>query len=348
MVAALWGGESMTNFRTARTDFPTRRSATVITAAIIALALSLANQAAGKTLRLAHTFSEDNSTHVAAERMGEIVKEQTGGSLEIRVLGNSQLGSDRQIMEGLMLGTIDMANITNNIVQGYEPIAGLTALPYLIRNFDEAFRIEDGEIGKEIDQRILSKIGLRVVGYTATGFRVLVTRSKPVQSLADFKGLKIRVPESPIMVQTFKALGANPTPIPWGEVYTALQTNVVDACEAPPKPLSDSKIFEIGKAVSLTNHIYTGQFVLISEKVFQSLSEKERQAILEGGRQSTKWQREQAVKEQSEPIEQAQRNLGVSAYTVDTAPLQKGVAPVYQDYSKTIGGMTLIDAILKM
>jgi TRAP-type C4-dicarboxylate transport system substrate-binding protein len=187
----------MKNIRTARTDIPTRRSATVITAAIIALALSLATQAAGKTLRLAHTFSEDNSTHVAAERMGEIVKEQTGGTLEIRVLGNSQLGSDRQIMEGLMLGTIDMANITNNIVQGYEPSAGLTALPYLIRNFDEAFKIEDGEIGNEVNQRILTKIGLRVVGYTATGFRVLVTRSKPVQSLADFKGLKIRVPESP-------------------------------------------------------------------------------------------------------------------------------------------------------
>lgn len=316
--------------------------------AAILLVSSLSNQAAARTLRLAHTFTQDNSVHIAAERLGEFVKKQTGGSLEIQVLGNSQLGNDRQIMEGLMLGTIDMANITNNIVQGFEPSAGLTALPYLIRDFDEAFKIEDGAIGKEVEKRILAKTGLRVVGYTATGFRVLVTRSKPVQSLADFKGLKIRVPESPIMVQTFKALGANPTPIPWGEVYTALQTKVVDACEAPPKPLSDSKIFEIGKAVSLTNHIYTGQFVLISEKVFQSLSAKEREAILEGGRQSTRWQREEAKKEQSSPIEEAEKNLGVKVYKVDSAPLQKAVAPVYEDYSKTIGGMTLINEIMKM
>src|SRR5204862_4930963 len=111
------------------------------------------SQAFGKTLRLAHTFSEENSTHVAAERLAEVVKQQTGGSLEIRVLGNSQLGNDRQIMEGLMLGTIDMANITNNIVQGFEPSAGLTALPYVIRDFDQAFKIEDGPIGKEVEKR---------------------------------------------------------------------------------------------------------------------------------------------------------------------------------------------------
>lgn len=189
---------------------------------------------------------------------------------------------------------------------------------------------------------------MRVIGYNTTGFREVVSPGKPILTLADFKGLKIRVPESPLMVATFKALGANPTPVPWGELYTALQTKVVDACESPPGALNDIKIFEIAKSMSLTNHVYTGTLILMSEKAYQRLTEKERQAIVEGARQSTKWQREQAVKDQTATIENLQKNAGVKVYPVDTAPLQKAVTPVYQDYGKSIGGMTLIDAILKM
>jgi tripartite ATP-independent transporter DctP family solute receptor len=313
------------------------------------LGISLPGLAADpKVLRFGSIFTPEHSMTKAAQRLADVVKQQTGGSVEIRVLANAQLGNERQIMEGLMVGTVDMGNVTGNVLEGFEVSAGLTALPYLIRDFNHAFKVEDGEIGKDVEKRILAKTGVRVVGYTTTGFRVIATPAKPVQTLADFKGLKIRVPESPGMVATFRALGANPTPIPWGELYTALQTRVVEAGEAPPAALNDAKIFEVAKAMSLTNHVYTGQFVLINEKTFQRLTEKERQAILEGGRQSTQWQREQTVREQTETIEQLQKTAGVKVYKVDVAPLQKAIAPVYQDYSKKIGGMTLIDAINKM
>jgi len=318
--------------------------------AAFALALSIcapATQAADKTLRFAHIFSAEHSMHKAAEMVGEGVKKRTGGQLEIRVLPAAQLGNERQIMEGLMLGTVDMGNVTGNVLQGFEASAGLTALPYLIRDFDHAFKVEDGPIGKEVEKRILDKTGVRAIGYTTTGIRVIATQSKPIVSLADFKGLKIRVPESPVMVATFKALGANPTPIPWGELYTSLQTRVVDAGEAPPGALNDAKIWEIAKTLSQTNHVYTGQYMLISEKAFQRLSEKERAALLEAGREATVWQRNGTVKEQTELTERLQKTAGVKVFPVDTAPMQKAVAPVYLDYAKTIGGMRLIDAVVK-
>ncbi len=321
-------------------------------APLIGLAAALwisapAGHAAEKTLRFAHIFSPEHSMHKAAAMVAEGVKKRTGGQVEIRILPNAQLGNERQIMEGLMLGTVDMGNVTGNVLQGFEASAGLTALPYLIRDFDHAFKIEDGPIGKEVEKRILDKTGVRAIGYTTTGIRVIATQSKPIVSLADFKGLKIRVPESPVMVATFKALGAIPPPIPWGELYTPLQTRVEDGGEAPPGELNAIKIFEIAKVLSQTNHVYTGQYMLISEKAFQRLSEKERTALLEAGREATVWQRSVTVKEQTELTESLQKTAGVKVHPVDTAPMQKAVAPVYQDYAKTIGGMRLIDAVVK-
>lgn len=316
--------------------------------AVALTALAPLGQAAesSKTLRFAHIFSAEHSLHKAAVMIGEGMKKRTG-TVELRVLPSAQLGNERQIMEGLMVGTIDMGNVTGNVLQSWEASAGLTALPYIIRDFDHAFKVEDGPTGKEVEKRILGKTGVRVIGYTTPGIRVIATQSKPIATLADFKGLKIRVPESPVMVATMKALGANPTPTPWGELYTALQTRVVDAGEAPPAALNDIKLFEIAKVMSLTNHVYTGQFMLISEKVFQKLSAKERAALIESGREATAWQRASAVKEQTEIIARLEKS-GVKIVKVDTAPLQKAVAPVYQDYAKTIGGMALIDAVVKM
>lgn len=330
-----------------------RRAVRRVPQLMMALAVALAicaptSQAAEQALRFAHIYSPEFSVHKAAQMISDEFKKRTGGQVEIRILPNAQLGNERQIMEGLMIGTIDMGNVTGNVLQGFEASAGLTALPYLIRNFDHAFKVEDGPIGKEVEKRILAKTGVRVVGYTTTGIRVVFTPAKPIVSLADFKGLKIRVPESPVMVATFKALGANPTPTPWGELYTSLQTRVVDAGESPPMVANDIKIFEIAKAMSLTNHVYTGQYMLISEKAFQRLSEKERAALLAAGREATTWQRAGTVKGQNEMIEHLQKTAGVKVYKVDTAPMQKAVAPMYQDYAKTIGGMQLVDQVTKM
>lgn len=324
------------------------RAAIGIAAVGLAWALSAPADAAERTLRFAHIFSPEHSIHKAAQHMAEVVREQTNGELEITILPSEQLGNERQIMEGLMFGSIEMGSVTNNIVQGFEPAAGVMALPYLIRSFDHAFAVEDGPIGAEIADRVLETTGVRTVGYNVTGFRMIATRDEPVQTLDAFEGLRIRVPESPVMVQTFQALGANPTPIPWGELYTAMQTNVVDACEAPPAALNDIKIFEVAKALSKTNHVYTGQFVLISETLWQDLSEREKAALLAGAQANTEMQRALAVESEAATLKQVEAEQGVTVYDVDTAPFQSAVEPVYEDFASQIGGMELIDSIRNM
>lgn len=318
----------------------------LLTAAVVVLIGC--GPAGAKDLRFSHILSPTDPMHKAAEMIGAVLKDKTKGELDLKIYPNSTLGGERQSIEGLMLGTLDMANVSANIVSGYVPLSGITALPYLLPSFKDAFAVEDGPIGEEIGRQILAKIGVRVIGYTTTGFRIVATASKPVTTPAEFKGLKIRVPESPLMVATFKALGANPTPIPWGEIYTSLQSGVVDAVESPPATLNDAHIFEIAKAASLTNHTYTGQYVLMSEKVFQGLTKEQQRAVLEAGRQSTAWERQEAEKQQTASIDKIQKESEVKVYPVDVAPLQRAVANVYSDYGKTIGGTKYIDEILKM
>jgi tripartite ATP-independent transporter DctP family solute receptor len=249
-------------------------------------------------------------------------------------------------MEGLKFGSIEMGLVAGNIVEGFESIASLPSLPYLMRDFDHAFHVEDGPVGAEMKSRILKKTGVRLLGFNVSGFRSVLTRDKPIRTFQDFKGLRIRVPESPIVVSTFKHLGANPTPIPWGELYTSLQTKVVDACESPPQFLNDAKLFEVGKFLTLTNHIYTNMFILISERVWQSLSEQERIAITAGAKEEQNMQRKFSVDFQTTILERIKREQGVTVIPIDTKPMQKAVRPMYQEFAKKIGGMSLIEQVI--
>jgi len=278
--------------------------------------------------------------------LAKIVDEKTGGRIEIRVFPSEQLGTERQYMEGIKFGSIEMGSVTGNILEAFDPIAALLLLPYIVRDFEHGFRVEDGPVGTEMKTRILKNTGLRTLGFNTTGIRSVLARDKQIRSIEDFKGLKIRVPESPIMVSTFKHIGANPTPIPWGEVYTAVQTKVVDACESPPPILYDVRLFEVAKFLTLTNHIYTNQFILINEKVWQSLSKQDRDAITAGMKANQELQRKLSVAAHTEILERVKRE-GVSVFPIDTKPLQEAVRPIYKERAKKIGGMALIDKVVE-
>ncbi len=303
-------------------------------------------QAAERTIRFAHLYSPEHSINKASLRFAKDVAKLTNGRIEVTVHPSETLGTERQMTEGLSFGTIDLSPITANVLQAFEPSAGLTALPYMIRDFDHAFRVEDGPVGKEIERRVLAKVKARTIGHNTTGFRNVVTRDIPIRSLADFKGLKIRVPESPIMVSTFKALNANPTPIPWGELYTSLQTKVVDAAESAPAILDSIKIFEVGKLLTRTNHMYTGQLLLINEKLWQSLSGADQKAVSQAGKAYTDWQR-QFVVQSADSVLEGLKKKGVKVFQIDTRPLQEKVTPLYEEFGKTIGGMSLVNQALK-
>lgn len=304
-------------------------------------------QSVERTLRFAHIFSTEEITHKGAVKFAEVVWEKSGGRIKVMVVPAEQLGNERQIMEALQLGGIDMGVVSGNILVGLNPVAGLTSLPYLLRNFDHAYRVEDGPVCKNIESRIWEKDGLRVLGYNNNGFRVFLCRTKLVRSIEDFKGLRVRVPESPMLVATWRYLKANPTPLPWGELYTAMQTKIVDAAEAPPAYMYNSKLFEVAKFCTETNHSFTTASVIIGKKTWESLSEQDRAIFIAAGKEDTALVRKLAVQRDKDTLELVQREMGATVVPIDTKPLQQAVSPIYEDYGKKIeGGMTLIQQII--
>jgi TRAP-type transport system periplasmic protein len=304
-------------------------------------------QAAERVIRFANHFSLDNPINKAALAFADVVREKTNGRIEIRIVPNASLGSERQVMEGLQFGSIEMGFVAANVVQGVEPAAGALSLPYIVRDFDHAFKVEDSALAKEIEAKILKTMGVRVLAYNPTGFREVATRSRAVKSIADLRNLKIRVPESRLLVDTFRALGAAPTPLPWGDIYMGVQSGLIDGAESPPGTMDDAKLFEVINIVTLTNHVFTDGYILINEKLWQSLSEQDKAAMLEGAKADQDLERSLTVEQQAVTIESLKKR-GITVNAIDTKPLQEAVLPVYQEYAKSIGGMDLINRIIEV
>lgn len=299
---------------------------------------------AKKIIKIGSTLAADHPATLGGDRLAEIVNAKVGDVVEVRVFPSEQLGSEREMFDGIRLGSIEMGYIAGNIIQNAEPSAALPSLPYLFKNFKQAFNFEDGPVGKEISARILKATGARTLGFYVTGFRQVAAK-RPIRSADGFKGLKIRTPESPLMVATFRLLGANPTPMPFGELYTAIQTNVVDAAESPPGVLEWGKIFEVAPYMIKTSHIYTSGHILINDKFFQSLSPKVQKVLQEATIEAQNYQRQLVVDEESKIISQLQSRAKhpVTVVSIDTVPLRDATASYYEEFAKQIGGMDLIN-----
>lgn len=308
----------------------------------VALALAQAPSAAAEVMKLGHIMSPKHQVQMAAQKFADEVKTRTGGAVEIQLFASGQLGQEKEMFESMRLGSLDLGFIAGNAIEGFEASAGLFSLPYIFANLDHAFRVQDGSVGKEVAQRVLDKTGVRYLAFGNIGFRHTLTRAKPVQKAEDFAGLKIRVPPSPAFVNAFKLLGANPTPIPGGEMYTALKTGVVDGVEGAPDILTDFKMFEVAKNYSLTGHIYTDIPLVIAERVWKAMTPERQKAFAEAARAAELYQRD-LIKQAEAAVFDALRKDGVTLIKVDTAPMRAKMKPFYEEYAKRIGGSKLID-----
>ena len=313
---------------------------------LLALAFALAGTAAPafgvQVLKLGHIMSPKHQVQMTAEKFAEEVKARTGGAIEVQIFPSGQLGQEKEMFESMRLGSLELGFIPGNAIEAFEPSAGLFSLPYLFTSNAHVFAVEDGATGKEIARRVLEKTGVRYLAFGNIGFRHTLTRDKPVRTVADFAGLKIRVPPSPAFVNAFKLLGANPTPIPGGEMYTALKTGVVDGVEGAPDILNDFKMFEAAKNYSLTRHIFTDINLVIAESTWKSLSPAHQKALMEAARAAELYQRDLLGKSEDSLFESL-RKSGVVIIPVDTAPMRAKMSPFYAEFANRIGGPTLID-----
>jgi tripartite ATP-independent transporter DctP family solute receptor len=257
----------------------------------LAVALALASPAFAKEFRSADVHPDDYPTVMAVKKMSEIIAAKTGGNDTIKVFGNSALGSEKDTVEQVKLGALDMVRVNvaafNNIV----PETIVPALPFLFKSKEHMRRCLDGPVGDQILAALESQ-GFIGLAFYDSGSRSFYTTRKPIKSVADVKGMKLRVQQSDMWVTLIQSMGGNPTPLPYAEVYTALKTGVVDGAENNWPSYESSHHYEVAKYYSLTEHSMSPELLVFSKKIWDTLSKDEQDVIRAAAKESVPYMRE--------------------------------------------------------
>ena len=267
-----------------------KRIAGLATLATTVLLCSTPILAADITLKLGHLANEENSWHKGALKFAEEVKALTNGKVEVKVFPNDSLGKEMDLVNGMQLGTADMT-ITGESLQNWAPKAALLAIPYAFKNIEAMDKAVNGPLGEEIKKEIQEKVKVIPLAYFARGARYLTT-NKPIKTVDDVKGLKMRVPNVPVFVQFWRGVGAQPTPMAFGEVFTSLQTGVIEAQENPLALIKSASFFEVQKFVNRTEHVRSWIYLAIGEKSFNKLNAEQKQAVQEAAKRAQAYERQ--------------------------------------------------------
>lgn len=245
--------------------------------------------AADVTLRLGHVANEDNSWHKAALKFAQEVKTLTRGQVDVKVFANEALGKEMDLINGMQLGAADMT-LTGESLQNWAPKAALLAMPYAFKSLAAMDKAVTGPLGDEIKKEIIERAKVVPLAYFARGPRNLTSRT-PIQSVDDVKGLKMRVPNVPVYLQFWRSVGAQPTPMAFGDVFTALQSGVVDAQENPLALVKSARFFEVQTYVNRTEHVRSWIYLAIGETSFNQLTADQKTAVQEAAQRAQAYER---------------------------------------------------------
>jgi tripartite ATP-independent transporter DctP family solute receptor len=290
--------------------------------------------AAEKVIKLGHVLDTKHPYHIGSEYFAKRVMDLTAGKVEVQVYPSSQLGNERELVEAMQVGTIEMGASTSAVAARFVKEIEIFNLPFLFKDFSHLYRVLDSPFGEELNQASQKK-GLRVLAWWAGGSRSIYAR-KPISDLASMKGMKIRTIESPVVVATWKALGLIPTPIPFGEVYTALQQGVVDAGEGNVISYESMKFDEVAPYLSHIKYLITVQLLLVGENFFKSLPSGVQAALIQAGKECVSVERK-ANEEAEERIIEVLKKKKKAVVIPNLDPFIAGVQPVYEQYGKAIG-----------
>ena len=242
------------------------------------------------TLKFGHLASESHTWHQAALKFKEVVEARSAGQIEVKVYPNSQLGQEMELINSIQLGTADLT-ITGESLQNWAPKAALLAVPYAFSSTEEMRAAADGPVGEEISTEITAKTGLVPLTWFERGPRHL-TSNRPITSPADLQGLKLRVPNVPLFIKVWQELGAKPTPMAFGEVFTSLQQNTIEAQENPLSLIDSASFDEVQEIVNLTAHVRSWIYVVIGQEKLDSLSPEQRQIVEEAAAEMQAYEHE--------------------------------------------------------
>jgi len=303
--------------------------------AITVLVSAPAFAAKKMVIKLGHIADPSHPYAKGAEKFAELVKAKSAGTMDVRVFHSSQLGGQKDLIEGLVYGTIDMALVGTAVLGQFQPQVSLFDLPFLFKDREHAYKSLD-TVGMDIGKALEPK-GIKLLGYMENGIRHLTNNIREVKSPADMKGLKIRVMTNKIYIAMMKALGASPTPMAFGELYSAMQQGVVDGQENPSAHIWTKRFFEVNKFASLTAHAYAPEPVLISMRKWNALSDEEKKIVTDAAKEAVVWQRELSTAQDQEFWDKIAGTGKMKITVVDRAPFEKATESVYDEFADVVG-----------
>ena len=299
-----------------------------ILATVIASAFFVSGTAAAQqVLQLTHSAAEGNPKWEASALFAELVEERTDGALRVDVGGNSQYGDDMEALTLMRMGTLAFSSNSQGSTSSVVPQFSVLGLPFLFDSLPSAWRVMDGEVGDEL-KRLSEEQGLVLLALWDNGIRHVSNNVRPIESPEDLSGLKIRTPPDEMTVDIFRALGANPTPMNFSELYIGLEQGVVDGQENPLMNIHSSKLYEVQDYISLTGHKYESTPLLMSKMVWDMLSPDHQDVIQEAAVEAGELNR-QASLEADEALRTEMEAAGVSFNDVDNTPFIEATSSVY-------------------
>lgn len=315
-------------------------------AALCLCVMAFAGAASAATnLKLGHAINEQDVFHIAALEIQKILKNESKGELEVTIYPNAKLGDERNLLESLKMGTVDMAIITGGPVINFLPQFGVLDLPFLFKSPEHAYKVLDGKVGQKFFAD-MEKLGWKGLAYGERGFRNLTNSKHPVKTPADMKGLKIRLMQNPVYVDSFKALGANAVPMAWTETLTALQQGTIDGQENPINVIWSYNIQDSNKYLTLTRHAYAPNLILMSMRTWNKLTPEQQKLVQKAAKKAAALNRKIDNENEAKWLADLKKKGMKVEEKFDYNAFVNAVQPVYKAYGPKYGE-DLIEAIRK-
>ena len=324
-----------------------KRSFTIVVLAIFSLAVIWVDlgtcQEKPVSLKLGHAVAPEHPYHLGAVKFAELVAQRTGNKVKIDVYPSTQLGNERDMVEGLQLGTIDLVVTSTGPLGGFVPKMFVVDLPFLFRDREHAYKVLDGPIGREIFEAFSAK-GIKGLAFWENGFRQITNNVRPIEKPEDLKGIKIRTMENKVHLASFRAFGASPTPMAWSEVYTALQQKTIDAQENPIAIIYYQKIYEVQKYLALTGHFYSPTPLLMSLKAYLALPKDIQKIMDDAAIECATYERNLLRDSEAKQIAELKAK-GMQVTMPNKKPFRDAAASVYKEFENQFG-KDMIDKII--
>ena len=331
--------------------FKRRTLASALAATALLVATSAFAQFTERTIKYTNGVNEDHPVGVGVRKMQEVLAAKTGGKIKINAFWGGSAGGDLAAAQATRAGTQEIVCTSGSALVGIVKELGAFDLPFLFANEKEAYTVLDGPAGKYFNKK-LEDAGLVNLAYWENGFRNLTNSKRPVARIEDFEGVKVRVMQNNIFLDTFKTLGANPLPMAFGEVFTALETKTIDGQENPFATIDTSKLYEVQKYLSVTRHAYSPFFVLYSKKLWDQLNPQEQAVLREAALAGQTVQRDASPAQDEKSLAVLKtKGMVVNEFSeAEKARVIAKIKPVYDKHVPVIGAEAvnvLLDALKK-